>query len=41
VFGETLNTDERVAWAESLLWQWTQEWPAVAELVELRICKSS
>ncbi len=35
VFGETLNTDERVAWAESLLWQWTQEWPAVAELIDV------
>jgi hypothetical protein len=35
VFGETLNTDERVAWPESLLRQWTQEWPAVAELVEV------
>jgi hypothetical protein len=33
VFGETLNTDERVAWAESLLWQWTEDWSAVAELV--------
>jgi hypothetical protein len=33
VFGETLTTDERVAWAESLLWQWTQEWQAVTDLV--------
>ena len=33
VVGETVNTDQRVAWAESLLWRWTEEWPAVAELV--------
>jgi hypothetical protein len=33
VFDETLNTDERVAWAESLLSRWTEQWPAVAALV--------
>lgn len=33
VLGETLTSDERAAWAESLLWRWTEEWPGVAELV--------
>jgi hypothetical protein len=33
VFGETPNTDERVAWAEALLWHWTQNWKSVAEIV--------
>jgi hypothetical protein len=33
VFGESLTTDSRVAWAESLLWHWEEEWDAVAAKV--------
>jgi hypothetical protein len=35
VFDEALTTDDRVAWAESLLWRWTEEWPVVAERVDV------
>ncbi len=33
VFGESLASDERVAWAESLLWLWREAWGEVAERV--------
>jgi hypothetical protein len=33
VFGEALATDAQVAWAESLLWRWTETWDAVAARV--------
>ena len=33
VFGEALDTDERVAWADSLLRHWTEEWQGVCERV--------
>ena len=33
VFAESLTTDERVAWAESLLWRWAEDWQLVADQV--------
>lgn len=33
VFGEALDTDDRVAWAESLLRHWAEEWQGVCERV--------